>query len=333
MDGEVLAEPAGRGAHAAPLEQQRRHQRSTGNDDGRRPHGQPAPGRKARGDAAGTASFHVDTFHLGSRNELRTALQRFWHVAHVGRALGAGGATEAAHALTVATRRVAPERPVRQLHELRPARDHARRAAEMRRGRLLHAEHGLDPLVVGRERIGRQHAEAVALGPAPECPFRRPVAGAGVDRGAAADGATSPHRRGDVAERNGRASAQVHAAVRRAGSTQELVTAVVFARLEHEHRAAAARQLVGGRSAAGARTDDHHLALEIQILDDVAAGHDLLHEAFGLDAPGRVHTVATADVGEHLRSVEVRGFERRDDGAQEPAHVARRVPAPGVHCG
>ncbi len=280
----------------------------------------PLARAEARGDTAGAAGDDVDAVDPRRRDELRAALERRGHVAHVGGALGARGAAEAAHALPVAVRRVAVDRPVVHPEALGPARDDPPHAARELEARPLHAEHRLHALVVRIHRRPRVRREPVLLAPAAEGALGRAVAGAAVDDSGAAHGAPGEHRDAAVADRDGEPLVAIELLDHRLCAPRELLASMEVALLHDEHRAPARRELVRGRRAARAAADDDDLAFEVEILLGAAPVDHLLHPAHRLRLRERVRVEALAAHGlEGARVVEVRDLDGARDGPQEDA--------------
>src|SRR5262249_30687396 len=147
---------------------------------------------------------------------------------------------EATDTLAVAARGVALQNTVRVAEVIGPARDDARDAAGVERVGRGDAEHALDALVIGGEAAAREDGrEAEVAAPGVEYAVRRAVAGAGVDDGAAADGAAREDGDAHVAERQRHALVAVHRLVRDGGAASEAAATVVVALFEHQDRAAA----------------------------------------------------------------------------------------------
>jgi len=154
VDREVFPEHTGGEASAAFSEEERGHEGAAGDDDGVGFYAQLGGGAvfaiwvEGGGDAAGAAGDDIDVIDAGGGDEHRAFGEGGGDVAHVGRALGAGGATEAADALSVAIGGVAVEGFVVEAEVLGAAGDDAGDFAEVERVSGGHAEHGLDALVI-----------------------------------------------------------------------------------------------------------------------------------------------------------------------------------------
>jgi hypothetical protein len=199
----------------------------------------------------------------------------------------------------------------------RAARDDLADLADVQQLGRRHLQHGLHAPVIRVHAGAGELCRQPFLAPAAEGALRCPVAGAGVDHRAPAHGAPGKNRDADVAERHRHPLVAVELLVAR-WAQGECLAPVEISLLEEEHRPATRGQLVRRGRAAGAGADDHHLAFEIQILLDLAAVGDLPEPAWRLVAR-RLALVSAADVGKHLRPIEVQLLDGGEHGAQQRA--------------
>ena len=270
MDVQVPPAPARQVRHAAPLEQRRGEERAARHHD--------VPGKRAelasgltlepRIDADRAAAREEDPVDPAAGVEPRAGGLRARDIRDVHRLLrvlraadGAHPGTEAATLIARDTRAVVAERGGAALEQAAvPAVDVV--------GYRPDAELRLDVLEIGAE-VGLACArDAVSLRPFLEHVVRRPIAGARVDGRRPADAAPERDRDGRPAERHREPAVTVEEVDHRTRIPGEVLPGEEPALLEQHDVLATRRELARDDRAAGARADDDHIGLLVDVLGD-----------------------------------------------------------------
>ena len=207
-----------------------------------------------------------------------------------------------------------------QAHGIAAARDHACVAAEEFGFCRRYAENGFDALVVRRHGVGGKIGEAEVLRPMLEHMRRCAIAGSGIDGGAATDGATDGNWNRRVANRNRCGTAAVHLGLHVEWPAVERRAIDIVASFDEDDRDASFGQFLADDRAACASADDHDIAFDrdvgIEIERGVHARLAPLRQRFALRF---LKGVDAAELLVDIRIIEVRGFERRGQPAQQRA--------------
>ena len=270
MDVQVPASPARRIRDAAPLEQRGGEERAARHDD--------VPGKRAelasgltlepRIDADRAAAREEDPVDAAAGVEPGAGGLRARDVRDVHRLLGVLRAADRAHPGAEAAALVARD-PCAVVAEGRGAALEQPAVPAVRLvGHRPDAELRLDALEIGAE-VGLARArDAVSLGPLLEDVVRRPIAGARVDGRRPADAAPERDRDGRPAERHREPAITVEEVDHRTRIPGEVLPGEEPALLEQHDVLATRRELARDDRAAGARADDDHIGLLVDVFGD-----------------------------------------------------------------